>query len=106
MVNSGFAPVYNMKNAYLIFRSIKNGNVYKKKLALDVRKVIPKVVFDLKESVDLTGIPAGQYELLLKIEDSSEKLADNADYSIRLANESIWEKETGFNKLLHEVTIQ
>ncbi|MEP6931868.1 MAG: DUF4874 domain-containing protein, partial [Flavobacterium sp.] len=37
--NSGFAPVYNPKNAYLIFRSAASGTVYKKKLSFDVRKV-------------------------------------------------------------------
>lgn len=104
--NSGFAPIYNPKNTYLIFRSTTSGTVYKKKLNFDVRKVLPRVTFDLKESVSLTEIPAGTYELLLKIEDSSSKLADRPDYCIRFGNTGLWEATTGFNKLSQTVTIK
>ncbi|MBP1225639.1 DUF4832 domain-containing protein [Flavobacterium sp. 1355] len=103
--NSGFAPVYNPKNTYLILRSA-NGTVYKKKLNFDVRKVVPRVAFDIKESVSLSEIPAGSYELLLKIEDASSKLSDRPDYSIRLANTGLWETPTGFNKLSQTVIIK
>lgn len=104
--NSGFAPVYNTKNTYLIFRSTANGTVYKKKLSFDVRKVIPRVTFELKESVTLTEIPAGTYELLLKIEDNSSKLSDRPEYCVRLANTGLWETATGFNKLSQTVIIK
>ena len=104
--NSGFAPVYNPKNAYLILRSTSGGTVYKKKLSFDVRKVVPRVAFELKETVSLTEIPAGTYELLLKIEDSSSKLSERPDYSIRLANTGLWETATGFNKLSQTVIIK
>jgi hypothetical protein len=104
--NSGFAPVYNPKNTYLVFRSTVSGTVYKKKLSFDVRKVIPRLPFDLKESVTLTEIPAGTYELLLKMEDSSSKLIDRPEYCIRLANTGVWETATGLNKLSQTVIIK
>ena len=104
--NGGFAPVYNPKNAYLILRAASGGTVYKKKLNFDVRKVVPRVTYDLKESVSLSGIPAGTYELLLKIEDSSTKLVDRPDYCIRFANTGLWEAATGFNKLSQTVIIK
>ncbi|WP_394776752.1 DUF4832 domain-containing protein [Flavobacterium sp.] len=104
--NSGFAPVYNPKNAYLILRATVNGTVYKKKLSFDVRKVVPKVSYEIKESVSLSEIPAGTYELLLKIEDSSTKLSERPDYAIRLANTGLWETATGFNKLSQTVIIK
>ncbi|MEO6177328.1 MAG: DUF4832 domain-containing protein [Flavobacterium circumlabens] len=104
--NSGFAPIYNSKNTFLILRATSGGTVYKKKLNFDVRKVVPKVNYDLKESVALSGIPAGTYELLLKIEDNSSKLADRPDYSVRLANTGVWEAATGFNKLSQTVIIK
>ncbi len=103
--NSGFAPVYNPKNTYLILRSA-NGTFYKKKLSFDVRKVVPRAAFDIKESVSLSEIPAGTYELLLKIEDPSSKLSERPDYSIRLANTGVWETTTGFNKLSQTVIIK
>jgi hypothetical protein len=104
--NSGFAPVYNPKNAFLILKSTANGTVYKKKLSFDVRKVAPRVTFELKESVSLSEIPAGTYELLLKIEDSSSKLSERPEYAIRLANTGLWEATTGFNKLSQTVIIK
>lgn len=104
--NVGFAPVYNAKNAYLILRSTTNGTIYKRKLALDVRKVVPKAAFTLKESVNLSEVPAGSYELLLKVEDGSSKLADRPDYCIRFANNGVWEATTGFNKLSQTVIIK
>lgn len=104
--NSGFAPIYNPKNAFLILRSTSNGTIYKKKLSFDARKVVPGVSYDLKESVNLGAVPAGTYELLLKIEDSAAKLMDRPDYCIRFANTGLWEATTGFNKLSQTVIIK
>ncbi len=104
--NVGFAPVYNTKKAFLIFKSVTDGVIYKKALAFDVRKVIPDLDYDLKESVSISGIPTGNYKLFLKIEDRSASLAERPDYSIRLANKDTWESTEGINDLLHTLTIK
>ena len=104
--NLGFAPVYNPKNSYLIFRSKGDGAVYKKKLDFDVRLVVPSVSYELEESVSLSDIPAGEYELLLEISDSHISLEERPEYKIRLANDGLWESSTGFNKLSHTLTIK
>ncbi|MEN8124974.1 MAG: DUF4832 domain-containing protein [Bacteroidota bacterium] len=103
--NSGYAPIYRVKNTFLVFRSIENNSEYNKKLNFDIRHIIPKVSFQLTESVNISGIPSGKYELLLKIEDTSEKISDRPEYCIRLANSTLWEEAKGINKLLHTVTI-
>ena len=103
--NAGFAPVYNAKKASLVFKSVADGAIYKKALAFDVRKVIPDLDYDLKESVNLSGIPTGNYELFIKIEDGSSSLAERPEFSIRLANTDTWVASTGSNKLLHTLTI-
>jgi len=103
--NVGFAPVYNKKNTYLIFRSVSDGEIYKKALDFDVRHVVPDSDFELQESVSLTGIPAGNYQLLLKIEDAYGTLSDNPDFSIQFANSNTWEPTEGFNDLQHTLTI-
>ena len=104
--NVGFAPVYNPKNTFLIFKSVDNGTLYKKKLNFDVRYLTPKLNYQLKESISTVGIPAGKYELLLKIEDASTRLSDRPEYCIRLANTGLWESTTGINKLSQTVTIK
>lgn len=103
--NVGYAPVYNTKNTFLVFRAASDGTLYKKELDFDVRKVLPIINYELVESVSLSGIPAGDYELLLKIEDSNSTLSDRPEYSIQLANSNIWEPEEGLNKLAHTLTI-
>lgn len=103
--NVGFAPVYNKKNTFLIFKSTVDGTTYKKSLNFDIRKVIPAVNYELKETVSLSGIPSGNYEVLLKIEDQFETLSDRPAYSIQLANTNTWDSTEGVNKLLHTLTI-
>ena len=53
-----------------------------------------KQVFHLPADVS-----TGEYELLLNLPDGYKTLQDNPAYSIRLANEDLWEAATGFNKL-------
>lgn len=103
--NIGFAPVYSTKNTFLIFKTLDGVTTYKKELQFDIRKVIPAVNFDLNESVSLSGIPAGQYQLFLKIEDTFESLSDRPEYSIQLANDNTWDATEGINDLLHTLTI-
>lgn len=103
--NVGYAPVYNTKKTFLVFRAVSDGTLYKKELNFDVRKVLPIVNYELNETVSLSDIPAGDYELLLKIEDRSESLSDRPEYSIQLANSNTWEAEEGLNKLSHTLTI-
>ncbi|SFC11146.1 protein of unknown function [Flagellimonas taeanensis] len=103
--NAGFAPIYNKKNAFLVFKSVGDGTMYKKALGFDVRKVVPDSDFDLKESIGLEDIPAGEYKLYIKIEDASTSLKDRPEYAIQLANSGTWEASTGMNELLHSLTI-
>lgn len=103
--NIGFAPVYNAKNTFLVFRAVNDGTIYKKALNFDIRKVVPDVDYELEETVSLSGIPSGNYELLLKIEDSHDTLSDRTEYSIQLANTNTWEAALALNNLQHTLII-
>lgn len=103
--NEGFAPIYHQKDVFLIFRSKGDGKEYKKKLTLDIRRILPAMKYDWDELVSLSGIPAGTYDLLLEIEDASEKLKEKTEYNIRLANDA-WQSEKGLNKLMQQVVIK
>lgn len=104
MSNAGFAPVYNPKNSFLVLKA-SDGTLYKKAIDLDVRKIIPNVNFELKETLSLSGIPAGNYQLFLKIEDHSASIADRPEFSIQLANLDSWDALNALNKLSHSLTI-
>ena len=51
-----------------------------------------------------SDIPAGTYQVLLNLPDPYPSLAGNPDYSIRLANQNMWESSTGYNNL--NITLQ
>lgn len=52
-------------------------------------------------------MPQGDYALLLHFRDESDnhRIGDRPEYSIRLANENMWEAATGYNDLNHILTI-
>lgn len=50
-----------------------------------------------------SSLPTGTYALLLDLPDP--QLSSRPEYSIRLANENVWEAATGLNSLLHTVTV-
>lgn len=47
----------------------------------------------------------GAYELFLNLPDPYPSLHDRPEYSLRLANEGIWETSSAFNHLGHTVNI-
>ena len=51
------------------------------------------------------GMPSGEYDLLLSLPDASESLAKRPEYAIRLANDNMWEAQTGYNYLNRVISI-
>jgi hypothetical protein len=49
--------------------------------------------------------PAGDYEMLLNLPDAYASIAPRPEYSIRLANNDVWEAATGYNKLNHTIKV-
>jgi hypothetical protein len=52
------------------------------------------------------GIVAGNYDLLLNLPDKYPALKTKPAFSIRLANDNVWEDNTGYNKLNYTITIK
>jgi hypothetical protein len=72
----------------------------------EVRKWLPGDV-TVRQSFKLpAGIVAGTYEVLLNLPDGYNTLRNMPAYSIRLANNNVWESTTGYNNLNHKITIQ
>ena len=101
--NTGFASLFNERGAELILKNAQNA--YRVKLEVDPRSWKPLA----ESALDLNaGIPAdmapGEYTLYLNLPDAAPSLHDNPNYSVRFANENVWETQSGYNNLL--VTIQ
>ncbi len=105
LTNKGYAPLYNLKNTYLVLKNKASGAVHQVPVPVDLREVKPGTTYQLDQSVSLTGIPAGDYDLFLKIADRAASLKDRPEYSVRLANTGVWVPETGLNSLNHQLKV-
>lgn len=103
--NKGYAPLYNYKASSIVFVDKTSDNSYPIELPVDLRKVKPDSVFIISNSINLAGIPKGDYDLYLDISDRSENLKNIVDYKVRLANLGTWVQATGMNNLKAVVKI-
>ncbi|HEY9363776.1 MAG TPA: DUF4832 domain-containing protein, partial [Chitinophagaceae bacterium] len=101
----GYAPLYNYKATSIVFVDKTSGKSYPINLPVDLRKVKPNSEFTISNSINLVGIPKGDYDLYLNISDRSESLKNKVAYKVRLANSDTWVQATGMNDLKTEVKI-
>ena len=106
IVNEGFASPYNARNLEFVIRNKSTGRRYRVVTHEDPR------FWQSGDTVEVqleTGLPSsideGTYELLMHLADPVEALHDRPEYAIRLANENVWEDSSGYNSMLHDVTV-
>jgi hypothetical protein len=115
--NTGWANPYNPRRLELILRNtvtksvyrivLNNGSLRPTNTNLDPRFWQPDTTTTVSVNSPLpANIPAGNYELLLNLPDPYRQLRNRPEYSIRLANENLWEASTGFNSLQQSLTIR
>lgn len=104
--NDGFGGLMNPRTFEIV---LSNGvDTYKAKVNDDPRKwykengVMSK---DLYFTIP-SNIKAGNWNVYLNLPDASDKLKNNPNYSIRLANGGIWNATTGFNLLKSGIVIE
>lgn len=105
VINNGWAALYNERNVNLVFKNKTGGAVFEKALAVDPRLWLARINQDVKEEVNLSGIPSGTYAVYLSLPDIAPSLQTNPAYSIRLANKDLWDAATGYNSLQAEIKI-
>jgi len=106
ITNEGFASPYNPRNFEIVIRNQDTDMEYALISNEDPR------FWMAGETVDVTvtaGIPAslpeGNYDVFLHLSDPVEALRYRQEYAIHLANEGVWESETGYNSLGHTLTV-
>lgn len=103
--NVGYASPFNPRPLQLILRNTTSKKVEIMPLMTSIQKWFPGQI-KVQKTVSLPAdIQPGSYEVLLNLPDGSASLEKRPEYSIQLANENIWEKQTGYNKLGHTVNI-
>jgi hypothetical protein len=104
--NSGFACPFNKRIVYLVFRNTINAAEYPVALKTDIRFWASGTQTTVSESIQLPyGILTGTYRVYLNLPDLSQTLNKRPEYSIRLANNGLWETSTGYNNLQVTMTV-
>jgi hypothetical protein len=104
--NTGFASAYNQRTVYLVLRNASSNQEYSIALNTDPRLWSSGVETTITENVTLpSNMIAGTYNLFLNLPDANSSISSRPEYSIRLANNSTWEANTGYNNLLQSVIV-
>lgn len=103
--NNGYAGIIKPRPIFLVLES--GSNRFNLQMSnVDVRKWIPGANSLAQQTVTLpSNIPAGTYKLALWLPDSASGLQSRPEYSIRLANQGIWDTAMGYNVLSNAITI-
>ena len=104
--NVGFASPYNPRPIQFVLRNEKTGKEFFILCKADVRFWFSGKV-QWKENIKIPAdLPEGNYQLLLNLPDKYSSLSSTPAYSIRFANENLWEENTGYNKLNFILTVR
>jgi len=106
LYNDGWANVMNPRDVKLILRNSNNGQEYAHVVNTDPRfwPLHDTIRLDIEAGLR-AQIPEGDYQVFLQMPDPMPTLQNRAVYAIQLANENLWEEETGYNSLLHSINI-
>ena len=107
IANDGFANLYNERPLEVVLRPKAGGGAVRIATGEDPRRWMPGRNTDVRIVARIpSDTQAGEYEVFLSLPDLSPALRDRPEYSIRLANDGIWEQSSGMNLLSHIVTIR
>jgi hypothetical protein len=97
--NDGFAPAMNPRDVELVLAD-KSGKVLKTwPVDSDPRYWMPAQETTIEKTITLPEGISGDVVLYLNLPDPCETIHNNPLFSIRLANEDIWNEGTGYNQL-------
>jgi Domain of unknown function (DUF4832)/Domain of unknown function (DUF4874) len=102
--NIGYASPYKARPVQLILKNKDTQAVVVQEFTTDIRKWFTGTI-KLEGDFAITAT-AGQWDLYLNLPDKYASINQRPEYSIHLANESVWDETTGYNKLNHTVTIK
>ncbi|MDG5766272.1 DUF4832 domain-containing protein [Balneolales bacterium ANBcel1] len=107
LTNEGFAAPFNPRDLKVILRDpINPDELWEVQLPEDPRFWLGGEMITISHDLGISSeMENGNYDMLLHLPDPAERLQQRPEYAIRLANENVWEENTGFNRLLHQVTI-
>ncbi len=102
--NSGFAAPLTQRPLFLVLDGPARRTF---KLPIDVRQWAPgkQHTIDLAAQVP-ADLPAGSYTVALWLPDDAPTLRKDSRYAIRMANDGVWDSETGLNRLVGGIVVK
>ena len=107
IINEGWASPYNPRKVEVVLRNRETKreyhwvvNAYSRLWMAGTTRLI-----NFAETIP-ADMPYGEYDVLLNLPDPTPKLYKRPEYSIRLANQDMWEAPTGYNSLLQSTHVQ
>lgn len=98
--NVGFASLYNPRLVEFVLQNDASGQLHRFPMDVDPRHWKPGKSYRLREEIVLSSdLAPGAYSVYLNLPDPHSTLYKDPRYSFRLANQDVWEPQTGFNKL-------
>ncbi|GLR17587.1 DUF4832 domain-containing protein [Portibacter lacus] len=98
--NDGYANPYNYRSYEVVLENKATGKSYRYLSKDDIREWPIGEVFSVNVEAGLpVDVELGAYEVYLSFPDGSPSLADELAYNIRLANDDIWDENTGMHNL-------
>ena len=98
--NSGFSAPMNPRGVELILVDGNNKETVYKVETADPRFWFAGETAMINKTIKLPADASGKCTLYLNLPDPKETLHDNPKFSIRLANDKVWDDKTGYNKLM------
>jgi hypothetical protein len=106
--NVGWGKIYNARGCELVFRNTATKSKTIVKLTNDPRHWCMRedtlVNVPISAPIPAT-MPEGTYQVYLNLPDPYPSLHNRKEYSIRLANNNVWEDSTGYNSLQCVVSV-
>jgi hypothetical protein len=100
IINEGWASPYNPRLLEIVLKNKQTKTEYYLSLREDPRRWLPGM---RQRLIIIGGLPSimesGQYQVFFNLPDPTSKLYGKASYSIRLANQNMWDFSTGYNDL-------
>ncbi len=111
--NVGYSAPYNPRDMAVVLRNQATNTTYRISVLNNRNATLdPRMWFRESGEINVKSKPslpsnivAGTYDVFLQLNDPHANLKDNPKFSIRLANNNIWEEATGLNLLAKGVTI-
>jgi hypothetical protein len=103
LVNDGFASPYNQRPVFAVLDGA--GGTYTFPLSADPRNWESGQQVSINQTFTLPAMPSGTYRLSLWLPDNAANLRSDPRYSIRFANQNIWDSAKGYNILAANINI-